>query len=186
MAKYSVFESTNMASTKYAERIFDAVATVDIENGTFGYLDGLATDETVIYNFVAGTKAGEQVVVADNPAWTEDECRKTNQRKDKYIIPAGTPFRVRVVKVNDEFAINKEGFVADTTDANLVASTKTAPKMVTIDATGKLAVAASAADGAVMVGELMRVRQVGGVIKTTAHDYGYTRKMYEVKVKSLA
>ena len=49
---YTVFESTNMASTKYAERIFDAVSTEDIENGTFGYLDGLADGEDVTYNFV--------------------------------------------------------------------------------------------------------------------------------------
>ena len=41
MANYTVFESVNMKSTHYAERIFDAVATEDIENGTFGYLDGL-------------------------------------------------------------------------------------------------------------------------------------------------
>ena len=38
---YCVFESTNMGTTKYAERIFDAVFTEDVENGTFGYLDGL-------------------------------------------------------------------------------------------------------------------------------------------------
>ena len=38
MAKMTVFESTNMKSSRFAERIFDAVAEEDIENGTFGYL----------------------------------------------------------------------------------------------------------------------------------------------------
>ena len=79
MAKYTVFESTNMGSTKYAERIFDAVAEKDIENGTFGYLDGLADGESVIYKFVEGFKAGEPVVVVDNPAWKEDESKITKQ-----------------------------------------------------------------------------------------------------------
>ena len=65
MAIYTVFESTNMGSTHYAERIFDAVATTDVENGTFGYLDGLADGESNIYKFVAGTKEGEPVVVVD-------------------------------------------------------------------------------------------------------------------------
>ena len=90
MAIYTVFESVNMGSTHYAERIFDAVADVDVENGTFGYLDGLADGETNVYNFKAGTKAGEKIVVADNPAWSEDSSRTVNQRKDKYVIPAGT------------------------------------------------------------------------------------------------
>ena len=31
---YNVFESTNMGSTRYAERILDCVADVDVENGT--------------------------------------------------------------------------------------------------------------------------------------------------------
>lgn len=184
---YNVFESTNMASTKYAERIFDAVATVDVENGTFGYLDELA-DGGVVYNFVAGTATGKQVVVADNPAWDEDECRITNQRKDKYIIPKGTVFRVRVVKVNDEFATAVEGFVKETAKENLVASTKEAPKFVTIDATtGKLVVKTATTSGAAMEGKLMRVRRKGGLIVTKGgQKYGSTKVMYEVKVATLA
>ena len=112
---YTVFESTNMASTKYAERIFDAVAATDIEVGTFGYLDGLATGEVNTYNFVKGTKSGltiGDIVVVDNPVWTEDTSRITNQRKDKFIIPAGTRFRARVVRKNDEFAESIDGFTS--------------------------------------------------------------------------
>lgn len=181
MAIYTVFESTNMASTKYAERIFDAVADVDVENGTFGYLDGLAEGEDVIYNFKAGTKEGEAVVVADQPAWTEDTCRRTNQRKDKFVIEAGTPFRVRVVKKNDEFAISAEGFTSATKEK------AAAKKFVTIDAsTGKLVVADAPTEDAVMNAEIMRKRVLGGLITTAAHKYGYSRDMYEVKVKALA
>ena len=180
MAIYTVFESTNMATTKYAERIFDAVADVDVENGTFGYLDGLADNESVTYNFKAGTKAGAKVVVADNPAWTEDNCRITNQGKDKYIIPAGTRFRVRVVAVTDEFAISAEGLTAGTREA------AAAGKYVSIDATGKLVVGDAAVEGNAMNGQIMRVRMAGNALVTPANTYGYSRKLYEVKVESLA
>lgn len=181
MAIYNVFESTNMASTHYAERIFDAVCDVNVENGTFGYLDGLAENESHIYKFVAGSKKGSFVVVADQPAWTEDTSRKTNQRKDKFVIEAGTPFRVRVVKVRDEFATAVEGFTSDTR-ANAAVD-----KYVTIDAnTGKLVVADAPVDDAVMNGKIMRTRIMGSTIVTGVRDYGYSRKMYEVKVESLA
>lgn len=181
MAIYNVFESTNMASTHYAERIFDAVCDVDVENGTFGYLDGLADGQSHIYNFKAGTKEGAFVVVADQPAWSEDTCRMTNQRKDKFVIEAGVPFRVRVVKVNDEFAIAVEGFTVDTREA------ANKDKYVTIDATtGKLVVADAPVDDAVMNGKIMRTRTIGSVVTTAIRDYGYARKMYEVKVETLA
>ncbi|MDQ9813232.1 hypothetical protein RFZ01_02060, partial [Acinetobacter pittii] len=70
--------------------------------------------ESNIYKFVVGTKEGEPVVVVDQPAWTEDTCRITNQRKDKFINEAGVPFRVRVVKKNDEFGITAEGITSAT------------------------------------------------------------------------
>ncbi|MBQ4164574.1 MAG: hypothetical protein IJD87_05785 [Turicibacter sp.] len=180
MAVYNVFESTNMASTHYAERIFDAICDVDVENGTFGYLDELADGYSHIYNFKAGTKEGAFVVVADQPVWDEDTCRRTNQRKDKFVIEAGTPFRVRVVKERDEFAIAAEGFASDTrenADVN---------KYVSIDAAGKLAVADAPVDGAAMNGKIMRTRVMGGIVTTAVRDYGYSRKMYEIKVESLA
>lgn len=180
MAEYGVFESTNMASTKYAERILDAVATKDIENGTFGYLDGLATGESNIYNFVAGTKAGKPVVVVDNPAGDEDTSLKINQRKDKYINKAGIPFRVRVVKKGDEFAINEACVTSDSvsnldTDAYL-----------TIDTTGKLVAKTATTASAIMEAQVRRKRVAGGMIKTVAHNYGYSRKMYEAVIDVLA
>jgi hypothetical protein len=168
-----------MASTHYAERIFDAVAPVDVENGTFGYLDGLAEGFSHIYNFKAGTKAGMFVVVADNPAWSEDTSCRLNQRKDKYIIPAGTPFRVRVVSSHDEFATAAEGFTPATRDNAAV------NKYVTIDAaTGKLVVTDTPVSNTVMVAKIMRTRVLGGLLSTGIRDYGYTRKMYEIKVES--
>lgn len=176
---YTVFESTNMASTKGAERIFDAVADGDIEVGTFGYLNGLTNNESVVYNFVKGTKKDFAVVVADAPAWDEDTCRITNQRKDKFVIPAGTRFRVRVVAENDEFAISAEGFESASQ------SKLQAKKFVTIHSDGKLKVENSEQANAIMNAEIMRVRVVGGVINTTANKYGYSRNMYEVKIKGL-
>lgn len=180
MAIYTVFESVNMGSTHYAERIFDAVADVDIENGTFGYLDGLAEGETNVYNFKAGTKAGAKVVVADNPAWTDDASRTVHQRKDKYIIEAGTKFRVRVVKVNDEFGITIEGVTAASQKKMDVGA------YLTIDATGKLVAADASTESAVMEAVVERKRVVGGTLATAAHNYGYSKVMYEARINALA
>lgn len=189
MAKMTVFESTNMASTKYAERIFDAVAATDIENGTFGYLNGLkvisgTNKEPAIYNFVAGTTAGLKsgdIVVVDNPAWSYDTSKITNQRRDQYIIPAGTVFRVRVVKKNDEFGISAEGITA-ASRTNLDVGA-----YLTIDSsTGKLVAAASAASTPIMEAVVMRKRNVGNTLVTTAHTYGYATTIYEAKITTLA
>lgn len=178
---YTVFESVNMASTKYAERIFDAVATTDIENGTFGYLDGLATGEDVTYNFKVGTKAGAQVVVVDQPAWDADTTKITNQSKDKFIIKAGTRFRVRVVKVNDEFGISIEGVTSASKDKMDVNA------FVTIDSTGKLVASTSTTSSAVFEGVVMRKRTSGNTLTTAGGvTYGASKVIYEVKVKTLA
>lgn len=178
---FTVFESTNMASTKYAERIYDAIATTDIENGTFGYLDGLADNEDVVYNFVAGVQEGNDVVVADNPAWDVDNSKITNQRKDKYIIPRGTRFRVRVVKKRDEFAISIDGFTEATKEDVDVDA------YVTIDnTTGKLVASDSKTDDAVFEGKILRKKNKGGTLITTANTYGYSRVMYVVNVLSVS
>lgn len=187
MAKYTVFESTNMASTKYAERIFDAVADKDIENGTFGYLDGLADGETVIYNFVAGYKKGEDIVVVDNPAWTEDESRITNQRRDKYINEAGVPFRVRSVKKRDEFAVTIEGVTKETQKAvSDITNFSDTPIYMTIDKdTGKLIASENKVADADFEVTVMRKRIVGALLSTPLRNYGYSNPIYEVKVTTL-
>ena len=184
---YGVVESTNMASTHFAERIFDCVATQDIENGMFGYMDGLADGFSHIYNFVPGTKKGEKVVMVDQPAWNEDECKRSNQRRDKFFVPAGMPFRVRVVKETDEFAVNifaieeaSRATVADTTDfaANDV--------FVTVGDSGKLVASTSSTDGAVMEGRVMRKRIYGGQLVTPLRTYGSAHELFTVKVTTLA
>lgn len=181
MAIYTVFESTNMGSTHYAERIMDAVCDVDLENGMFGYLDGLAEGQSHIYNFKVGTKKGAKVVVVDQPAWNEDECRKTNQRRDQFHIPAGQPFRCRVVKVYDEFAISIEGVTPATREAMKVGA------HLTIDnATGRLVAAAAAAEDAVMDAEVMRQRVMGGTLMTPIRNYASSKVMYTAKINVLA
>ena len=184
---YTVFESTAMGSTYYAEKIFDAVATTDIENGTFGYLDGLATGESNTYNFKAGTKSGLKIgdiVVADNPAWTEDTSRITNQRRDKYIIPADIRFRVRVVKKNDEFGVSIDGFTSATQSVvNSVTDFNNNAVYVSIDATtGKLVAATSKPSSGVIIGRIMRKRVSGATLVTAANTYGSKTDIYEIKI----
>lgn len=173
---HSVCETTNLRAVHYAERIWDAVSTEDIDNGTLGYLDGVETEGGVIYNFVKGTKKGSPVVLAHNPEWTEDTSNRLNQRKDKFYIGAGVPFRAFTLKEGDEFALSAEGF-AGTPEIN---------KYVSINADGRLAVADAPVDGAVMVGKIMRKRQIGSTLVTGIRTYGYSRIMYTVKVESLA
>lgn len=181
MAVYGVIESTNMKSTRYAERIFDAISTTDIENGTFGFLNGLATNESVVYNFAKGLSAGKEIVVVDQPVWTADTTYTSNQRKDQFIIPAGTKFRVRVIAIDDEFAVN----TACATTATVSALTVGA--YVTIDAsTGELVAYATAATTPVFEGTVMRKRVQGATLVTSANTYGYSRDMYEIKVTTLA
>lgn len=178
---YNVFESTNMGSTRYAEPIFDCVAESDVENGTFGYLNGLAEGQNDLYNFAAGTKKGEKVLVVDQPCWDADTSRRVNQRKDKFIIKAGTPFRVRVVKVTDRFSTAIEGFTKATKGDAAV------DKYATIDAsTGKLVVAAAPVADSAMNVKIEKVRVLGGLITTDVRNYGYTRKMYDCRVESMA
>lgn len=181
MAIYGVFESTNMKSTKGAERIFDCVSDVVIENGTFGYLNGLATDESVVYNFTKGTSAGKTIVVVDQPAWTEDESLRSKQRKDQFTIPAGTKFRVRVVSLNDEFAVNSATVTTATVSALLVGA------YLTIDSTtGELVASATAATTPVFEATVMRKRVQGATLVTSANTYGYSTELFEAKITTLA
>ena len=184
MAIYNVFESSNMQSTGHgSKRIFDAVADVDIENGTFGYLNGLADGFSHIYNFVKGVMDGEAIVVADQPAWDEDTCRRTNQRRDKFVIKAGTPFRVRVIAINDEFATAIQGISAETSDLVLnTADFKADEVYVTIGTDGKLVASNTKANNDVFEGRIMRKRIVGGVLNTPIQNYGYSYGLYEVRV----
>ena len=181
----TVFDSVNMASTKYAERIFDCVCDTDIDNGTFGYMGELV--DRNIYKFVKGTKAGEKVLVADQPAWDEDESSVLNQRRNRFYIPAGMPFRARVVKVNDEFGITIEGVSADT---QTVVSEQTDfmanDVFLTVGDEGKLVASTASADGAIMEARVERKRLMGAKLVTPLRQYGSDNFMYEARIKVLA
>ncbi len=176
MAVYSVCETTNLRAVHYAERIWDAVADFDVENGTIGYLDGQHEENGVIYNFVKGTKEGMSPVLVHMPEWTEDTSNRLNQRKDKFVNKSGVPFRAFTLKVGDEFALSPEGFIGE----------PVVGKYVSVDANGKLAVADAPVEGAVLVGKIMSKRQIGSTMVTKVREYGYARMMYTVKVESLA
>ena len=173
---HTVCETSNLRCVHYAERIWDAVADFDVDNGTLGYLDGVSVEGGVIYNFKAGTAEGKAVVLAHNPEWTEDTSRMTNQRKDKFTNVAKRPFRAFTLVEGDEFALSPEGFVG----------TPEIGKYVSINADGKLAVADAPVEGAAMVGKIMRKRQIGSTLVTDVRTYGYARMMYMVKVETLA
>jgi len=185
MAKYCVFESTNMRSVHFAKRIFDCVFDEEIENGTFGYLGELV--ESNVYKFVKGYKEGAQVVVVNQPAWSEDECSRTNQRRDKFVVPAGVRFRAFAVDMDDEFGISIEGVTPATREVvEGVTDFKANDVYLTIDASGKLVASKDSVDGAVMEARIERKRMVGGVLVTEAHKYGYNQAIYEARVKVLA
>lgn len=174
---YTIYESVNNGSTHYDGKIFDAVSSSDVENGTFGYLTGVdTTNGEPVYTFVKGYSAGKDVFVVDQPAWNEDTHHRVNQRRDKFINKAGSVFRIREVKRNDKFGITIDGVTAATQ------ATMDVGKYVTIDAsTGKL-VASGSASGATFEGIVEGKRTLGGTLVTTAHTYGYSSIMYKVRV----
>lgn len=184
MAKYTRFESVNMLSTRGAKRIFDAVSSTDVENGTFGYIEELATGEDVTYTFHPGTKAGATLVVVDNPAWDYDTCKRSNQRRDKYVVPAGVKFCARELALNDEFGITVDGVTTATQ------SEMKKDAFLTIDTTGKLVAASATAKTSSSTpqfeAKVMRARTSGTTLSTTARTYGYSAVIYEAKVTILS
>lgn len=182
---FTVFSSTNMASTKYAERIFDCVCDEDVENGTFGYMAELVNRN--MYKFVKGTKSGEKVLVVDVPAWDEDTNSVLNQRRNHFYIPAGTPFRARVVKVNDEFGITIEGVDAATQEVVTgVTDFMKNDVFLTVGDNGKLVASTASTDGAIMEARVERKRLMGAKLITPLRQYGSDNYMYEARIKVLA
>lgn len=176
MAVHACCETTNLRAVHYAERIWDGISMEDIDNGTIGYLDGQYEDGGVIYNFEKGTKEGMSPVLVHMPEWTEDTSNRLNQRKDKFFNKAGVPFRCFTLHKGDEFALSTEGFAGE----------PEVGKFVSVDTNGKLAVADEAPTDAIMVGKIMRKRQIGSTLVTKVCEYGYARMMYTVKIESLA
>lgn len=187
MAKYAVVETTNLRAVHFAERIMDCVSNEDIENGTLGHFEKLADGYTHVYEFVKGVKEGFPVVIVNTPAWSEDECPWSNQRRDQFINPAGTPFRAFVLHDGDEFGITIEGVTADTRDTvTKVADFGKTDVFVTVDDSGKLKASTTSTADAVMEGRIERKRKIGATLVTAVRDYGYANDMYEVRVKALA
>lgn len=176
---YTVFESSNMGTTHYNGKIFDAICETDVENGTFGYIEGMSDTDT-IYTFKKGLKDSATIFVVDQPSWDEDNHHRTNQRKDKFINKAGVPFRIREVKKMDKFAVTIDGFTSASQD-------KVAKDVyVTIDTTtGKLIAKETTTADVPFEGIIESSRVSGGALVTTAHTYGHSATMYKVKVNSL-
>lgn len=172
----TVFESTNMASTAFGGRIYDCVAEEVLENGTVGYIEELADGESHIFKFVKGIKEGLDPIVIDQPAWNPDESRMTNQRRDKFVIPAGTPFRARRIATHDVFAVTKDGFTLASQDEVKVGA------YVTVDTTTGKFVAQASAPASGSYGKIDRKRAVGGTLITTAHTYGNTMELFEIRI----
>lgn len=182
---HTVFSSTNMASTKYSARIFDCVCDEPLDNGTFGYLGELV--DRNMYKFEKGTQTGGTVLVADQPAWDEDESSILNQRRNRFYIPAGQPFRARVVKENDEFGITIEGISADTQDVvknetNFMENNV----FLTIGTDGKLVASNAVTEDAAMEARVERKRLMGAKLVTPLRQYGSDNYMYEARIKVLA
>lgn len=102
---YAVFESVNMASTRGAARIFDAVCATDVQNGTIGYIS-FAAKNNGFYTFTAGVKEGETIVIVDQPAFDAECSRLAKNHRSNFIVKANTPFTVRELKKNDVIGIS--------------------------------------------------------------------------------
>lgn len=170
-----IIESIRMASTSGATPIFDCVADEVIENGMVGGLGELAEEGGHIYKFEKGVPATHTYLIVDQPAWDYDTSRITNQRLDKFTIPAGTAFRARVLDRNDVFGINLDGFEKTSQAAVKVGA------YAVVDASGKFKAQADKPEsGSYCVIE--RERIMGGKLITAAHEYGRTAKIYELRV----
>lgn len=172
----TVFESTNMQSTHPGGRIYDCVATEVLENGTVGYIEELAEGESHIFKFVKGAKDGLDPIVIDQSAWDTDTSRMTNQRRDQFVIPAGTPFRARRIATHDVFAVTKDGFTTASQEQVKVGA------YVTVDTTTGKFVAQAAVPGSGSYGKIDRKRILGGALVTAAHNYGGTTELFEIRI----
>lgn len=176
MAK-AIFESGLLGTTHYDGKIFDAVCTAEVENGTCGYIDGLQSGSDTIYVFKKGTKAGEPVYIVDQPAWSEDSSRRVNERRDNFSVPANTPFRIREIKKNDKFGISIDGVTSASQSAMDTGA------YVTIDSTtGKFVASATSTSNADFEGVVEGKRTMGGTLVTTAHNYGHSAVIYKIRL----
>lgn len=111
----------------------------------------------------------------------------SNQRRDKFFIPAGKTFRVRFIMIGDEFGLSKDGF------KNGDGSVLSVGKYVYADETDGYPMHVvngidSVLDGA-LCGVVLRQRMTGCSLITEDSQflgdnagYGHSRVMYDVRV----
>jgi hypothetical protein len=120
------------------------------------------------------------------PVWDEDTSSALNQKRSHFYIPAGTPFRARVVKVNDEFGITIEGVSAATQTVVTEQTDFMANDVfLTVGDDGKLVASATSTDGAIMEARVERKRLMGAKLVTPLRTYVSDNFMYEARIKVL-
>lgn len=162
---YTIFESANMKSIHYAERMRDAVCTSDTENGTIGYIPIVPNGD--YYDFTPGLSDKAEfakIVLADNPPYDEEGVLLEAQRRSEYIIFANDKFRIRAVAVDDELKYSIDGFTAAT--QNLVKDTDdfyADPVYAYVDdTTGKLVASETAPSGEEFAGQITGKQMLAG------------------------
>lgn len=174
---HTVIETSNLYATRAAgARIYDCVCSADIDNGTIGHIEELATENGHIYTFVKGVADGYITVVACNPEWDYVYHCSADKNLDRFYIKANTPFRGYELKLNDEFGL--------TIDATTVATQGKVDigKFATVNTDGKLVGADDTTTSAKFEMKILRKRTMGATLVTPAHTYGKSRVMYTYKV----
>lgn len=180
MANKTIFESTNMLSTTGGAHIIDAVADVELENGTIGYVNDVP-EEGVTYKFTAGTTAGKNPVIVDDVPIDYDNVSISAQRRENYSIKAGKKFRVREIVPEDRFAVSIDGFTTATQETvKGYDGTKTI--YVTADAsTGKL-VASETATTDATYGVIVGKRSFTTPIVNSGTTYSGVSVLYKIRI----
>jgi len=183
MAKRGVIESINMKSTSGAARIYDAVFDEDLDNGTIGHLDGLDVDGSTIYKFKKGYSSahGKTLVIVDDPAWSYDDGKRTNQRRDKFYIPAGKIFRVRTLEIGDEFGIN-DALIGMGALGGAELTTGFTLQVPTNDGKYHIVLTEAGLVSGVPTFQILRKRIVGNTLVTSERRYGHSNTIYELKL----
>ena len=173
MAKYGIFESTNLVATKFGAHIVDALVTEDTENGSVGYVkyvDGVPT----FTKFTADTIGKFEPVIVAQPAWSYDESYTKNQRANQFIVEANTTARCYTTVAMDKFSLSAEA----------IKGTPAVGKYLVLEAdSGKFAVSDTAAGA--YVAEIVATHMRGASLELkNGSVYGESTVMYEAVVRA--
>ena len=102
---YNIAETTNVSG-----KCFDFISESDIQNGSVLAKGSLAENERNIYTAEIPA-VGDEVFLAADPAWSYEKGSPLAQNENRYIIPAGKPFRVYglIAANHDRFAVEDCG-----------------------------------------------------------------------------